>query len=52
VAVLAYGGQEFHCAFVRDISKCKEVEEAAYRSLTLLQSVLHTTPIRVFLERS
>lgn len=48
VAFLAYGGHEFHCAFVRDISKRKEVEEAAHRSLTLLQSVLHTTPIRVF----
>ena len=48
VAFLAYGGQEFHCAFVRDISKRKAVEEAAHRSLTLLQSVLHTTPIRVF----
>ena len=48
VSFLAYGGQEFHCAFVRDISQRKAVEEAAHRSLTLLQSVLHTTPIRVF----
>lgn len=48
VSFLAYGGHEFHCAFVRDISKRKEVEEAAYRSFSLLQSVLHTAPIRVF----
>lgn len=48
VSFLAYGGQEFHCAYVRDISKRKEVEEAAFRSLSLLQSVLHATPIRVF----
>ncbi|MGE0642092.1 MAG: PAS domain S-box protein [Nitrospira sp.] len=48
VSFLAYGGQEFHCAYVRDIRKRKEVEEAAYRSFTLLQSVLHATPIRVF----
>ncbi|MBX3304905.1 MAG: PAS domain S-box protein [Nitrospira sp.] len=48
VSFLAYGGQEFHCAFVRDIGKRKAAEEVAHRSLTLLQSVLHTTPIRVF----
>ena len=48
VSFLAYGGQEFHCAFVRDISHRKRVEEQAHRSLALLQTVLHTVPIRVF----
>lgn len=28
VAFLAYGGQEFHCAYVRDISERKRAEEA------------------------
>lgn len=28
VSFLAYGGQEFHCAYVRDISERKQVDEA------------------------
>lgn len=28
VSFLAYGGQEFHCAFVRDISERKRIDEA------------------------
>ncbi len=32
VSFLAYGGQEFHCAFVRDISERKRVDEALRKS--------------------
>lgn len=32
VSFLAYGGQEFHCAYVRDISERKRTDQALYES--------------------
>ena len=50
VSFLAYGGQEFHCAFVRNISERKRVEEEERRVRMLLTNVINTTPDLVFVK--
>ena len=47
VSFLAYEGQEFHCAFVRDISARKQAEDALTRSHDLLKSFVEHTPAAV-----
>jgi PAS domain S-box-containing protein len=48
VNYLCYEGKEYHCAFVRDITERKRAEAALIHSRNLLQSVIQTSPIRVF----
>ncbi len=48
VNFLSYEGKEYHCAFVRNITERKQAEAALIHSRNLLQSVIQTSPIRVF----
>ena len=48
VALITYGGVQYHCAFVRDITERKLMEAAQQKSNELLQSVIEHSPIRVF----
>ncbi len=43
VSFLAYGGQEFHCAYVRDISERKRVDEALRASQERFQLAARAT---------
>ena len=48
VAFISYGGEDYHCAFVRDITERKLMETAQQKSNQLLISVIENSPIRVF----
>ncbi|NJN70248.1 MAG: PAS domain S-box protein, partial [Nitrospira sp.] len=43
VAFLAYGGQEFHCVFVRDITERKRVDKALRESQERFELAAHAT---------
>ena len=43
VVFLAYGGQEFHCAFVRDITSKKHVDQALHESQTRFELAVSAT---------
>jgi PAS domain S-box-containing protein len=43
VVFLAYGGQEFHCAFVRDITSRKHVDQALRESQTRFELAVSAT---------
>ena len=48
VAFISYGGEDYHCAFVRDITERRLMETAQQKSNELLRSVIENSPIRVF----
>ena len=50
VSFLDLCGQEFHCAFVRDLTDRKQREEAQRRTQRLLSDVINTTPDLVFVK--
>jgi PAS domain S-box-containing protein len=43
VVFLAYGGQEFHCAYVRDITARKHVDQALHESQTRFELAVSAT---------
>jgi PAS domain S-box-containing protein len=48
VNYLSYEGQEFHCAFVRDITERKRAQEELRRSKTRLTYILESNPAVVY----
>ncbi|MCS6291671.1 MAG: PAS domain S-box protein, partial [Nitrospira sp.] len=48
VNYLSYEGQEFHCAFVRDITERKRAQEELRRSKTRLSYILESNPAVVY----
>lgn len=48
VRFLVYEGRECHCAFVRDITERKQVEEERARALNNLQIIMETVPDVIF----
>jgi len=50
VNYLSYDGQEYHCAFVRDITKRKEAETALRSSELFLQSIVENIPDMIFVK--
>ncbi len=48
VSCLNYQGRECHCAFVRDITGRKQVEEERARALNNLQIIMETVPDVIF----
>lgn len=48
VSFLSYQGRECHCAFVRDITGRRQVEEERARALNNLQTIMETVPDVIF----
>lgn len=48
VSFLSYQGRECHCAFVRDITGRRQVEEERARALHNLQTIMETVPDVIF----
>lgn len=48
VSGLSYQGRECHCAFVRDITGRRQVEEERARALNNLQTIMETVPDIIF----
>ena len=48
VSFLSYQGRECHCAFVRDITGRRQVEEERARALNNLQIIMETVPDIIF----